>query len=387
MGEDHWAEADAKSLGVFLNGHDLGTDARRRDGARTTPSAVLFNARHGGGHLHAAPRPATGGGAGWRSSTPATRGWGTARPTRRAARCPWRRFRWSSSAVSSSVAPRATYRLQLHAGFTFADAAAARRLPRRPRGQPPLQLARAAGRARQHPRLRRRGPLAGERRARRRGRVRRPASAAARSAAMGLLLDIVPNHMAIVTPHNRWWWDVLENGTSAATPPTSTWTGTRRKPGCATSSCCPSSATTTAGCWSPASCRSTAAPTAFVVRYHEHAWPMSPALGRRRAGAARRSAASDELAFLAGAHERLDAVPHDDLAALRRRHRDKDVLQGARRAAVPRAARGGGGDRRGDRSASTANADASTASSSSRTTGSPSGAPPRATSGTAASST
>ena len=29
---------------------------------------------------------------------------------------------------------------------------------------------------------------------------------------MGIILDIVPNHMAIRGPENPWWWDVLENG-------------------------------------------------------------------------------------------------------------------------------------------------------------------------------
>ncbi len=29
---------------------------------------------------------------------------------------------------------------------------------------------------------------------------------------MGLVLDIVPNHMGICGPHNAWWWDVLKNG-------------------------------------------------------------------------------------------------------------------------------------------------------------------------------
>ena len=29
---------------------------------------------------------------------------------------------------------------------------------------------------------------------------------------LGMVLDIVPNHMAISGPENRWWWDVLENG-------------------------------------------------------------------------------------------------------------------------------------------------------------------------------
>ncbi len=32
---------------------------------------------------------------------------------------------------------------------------------------------------------------------------------------MGLLLDVVPNHMGIGTSENRWWWDVLEHGPSS----------------------------------------------------------------------------------------------------------------------------------------------------------------------------
>jgi (1->4)-alpha-D-glucan 1-alpha-D-glucosylmutase len=32
---------------------------------------------------------------------------------------------------------------------------------------------------------------------------------------LGQVLDIVPNHMAIAGRHNRWWWDVLENGRSS----------------------------------------------------------------------------------------------------------------------------------------------------------------------------
>ncbi|MBV9662246.1 MAG: malto-oligosyltrehalose synthase [Acidimicrobiales bacterium] len=34
----------------------------------------------------------------------------------------------------------------------------------------------------------------------------------ARGRALGLTVDIVPNHMAIDGQANRWWWDVLENG-------------------------------------------------------------------------------------------------------------------------------------------------------------------------------
>src|SRR5205814_8831101 len=32
---------------------------------------------------------------------------------------------------------------------------------------------------------------------------------------MGLVIDLVPNHMAISEPRNRWWWYVLENGPSS----------------------------------------------------------------------------------------------------------------------------------------------------------------------------
>ena len=32
---------------------------------------------------------------------------------------------------------------------------------------------------------------------------------------MGLLVDVVPNHMCVSHPSNRWWWDVLENGPSS----------------------------------------------------------------------------------------------------------------------------------------------------------------------------
>jgi len=37
-------------------------------------------------------------------------------------------------------------------------------------------------------------------------------AAALQKHGMGLILDIVPNHMRINDPANRWWWDVLKNG-------------------------------------------------------------------------------------------------------------------------------------------------------------------------------
>mgnify|MGYP001379941798 CR=1 FL=1 len=41
-------------------------------------------------------------------------------------------------------------------------------------------------------------------------------SAAAKTRGMGVILDIVPNHMGIGEPGNNWWMDVLENGPSSS---------------------------------------------------------------------------------------------------------------------------------------------------------------------------
>jgi (1->4)-alpha-D-glucan 1-alpha-D-glucosylmutase len=38
---------------------------------------------------------------------------------------------------------------------------------------------------------------------------------AAHAAGLGIVLDIVPNHVGLVSPHNPWWWDVLANGPQA----------------------------------------------------------------------------------------------------------------------------------------------------------------------------
>ena len=41
-------------------------------------------------------------------------------------------------------------------------------------------------------------------------------AAAARSHGLGLVLDLVPNHMGVIGAHNPWWADVLENGPASA---------------------------------------------------------------------------------------------------------------------------------------------------------------------------
>ena len=107
--------------------------------------------------------------------------------------------------------PRATYRLQLHAGFTFADAQAAlpyfvelgishlylspvlQAAPGSTHGYDVVDPDRVST------------ELGGE-------DGFRALADAARAAGLGILLDIVPNHMSIAGAGNRWWRDVLENG-------------------------------------------------------------------------------------------------------------------------------------------------------------------------------
>ena len=192
-------------------------------------------------------------------------------------------------------------------------------------------LAVPAGGAGQHPRLRRRRPPRRQRRARRRRRPRPACATRSARPGSGQVLDIVPNHMAITGPENRWWWDVLENGPSSRVRrPTSTSTGTRPRRSCATPCSCRSSATTTAGCSSAGE----------LTLDRDGGELHDPLLRPRAAGGARgRSTpllaaaaaarpASDDLAFVADAFGRLPpATAHRPARACVERHRDKEVLR------------------------------------------------------------
>lgn len=107
--------------------------------------------------------------------------------------------------------PRATYRVQFHPDFTFADAAAiadylAALGVSHLYASPYLQAAPGSTHGydvvdptRVNDEL---GGTEGHRNLCR----------TLRDLGLGQVLDIVPNHMAIGGPENAWWWDVLENG-------------------------------------------------------------------------------------------------------------------------------------------------------------------------------
>jgi (1->4)-alpha-D-glucan 1-alpha-D-glucosylmutase len=117
----------------------------------------------------------------------------------------------SAAPTAQAVVPRATYRLQFHAGFTLDDGLAVlpylQRLGISHVYCSPLMRARPGSThgydVVAHDEI---NPELGGRDAFDRF------SAALRERGMGLLLDMVPNHMGVLGGDNAWWMDVLEHG-------------------------------------------------------------------------------------------------------------------------------------------------------------------------------
>ena len=231
---------------------------------------------------------------------------------------------------------RATYRLQLHAGFGFSDAAAIT-------GyladlgishvylSPVLQAAKGSthGYDVVDPSAVNE-ELGGDQ-----GHLE--LQAALGRAGLGQILDVVPNHMAVATRDNRWWWDVLENGPSSVyagyfdvdwgTPEAGHVHGNSvvllpilgdhygRE--------------LEAGRFGLEHCQGT-----FTLRYYEQQVPIAPrSLEPLVAKAARRlprgvdPAVRAELASIGTALGRLPPSWATDRASVKERHRDKEVLR------------------------------------------------------------
>ena len=110
--------------------------------------------------------------------------------------------------------PTATYRLQLHAGFTFQDATELvpylAQLGISDLYLSPILMARPGSPhgydVTDHSRI---NPELGS------DSDYDALATAAQQAGLGIVLDVVPNHMCVSHPSNQWWMDVLENGVSS----------------------------------------------------------------------------------------------------------------------------------------------------------------------------
>jgi (1->4)-alpha-D-glucan 1-alpha-D-glucosylmutase len=144
---------------------------------------------------------------------------------------------------------------------------------------------------------------------------------------LGQVLDFVPNHMAITGPENPWWWDVLENGPSSRyaayfdvdwDPPE-----TRLR----NVVLLPVLGNHYGHVLEAGELRLERRGAVFTVRYHDHAFPVSPRSLDATLGAAAERCQSDGLAFLADACGRLPLSTATDWASVHRRHRDREVLR------------------------------------------------------------
>jgi (1->4)-alpha-D-glucan 1-alpha-D-glucosylmutase len=219
----------------------------------------------------------------------------------------------------SGLTPRATYRIQLHADFGFDDAA--RLVPYLAQlgishvyCSPILQA--VAGSTHgydvvDHTALR--DELGGAS-----GFARLSRAAAAHD--IGLVIDIVPNHMALAGAANRWWWDVLEDGPASrfADYFDIDWSAGPGEQ--APSVLMPVLGDHYGRILERGELQVAREGGAFVVRYHDHEVPLSPRSLHdivRAAGARAKSPVLEELA------DRLEALPlatATDAALVEARH-------------------------------------------------------------------
>ncbi len=147
------------------------------------------------------------------------------------------------------------------------------------------------------------------------------------SLGLGLVMDLVPNHMAIVGKENPWWWDVLENG------PTSLyaryfdvdWEASEER--WPNKVLLPVLGNHYGRVLEAGEIDLIHQEGEFTVRYFEKAFPVAPFSLAEMLLRAARTCGSDLLAFLARCQERFASYPILGTDAIEQRHRDRRVLR------------------------------------------------------------
>lgn len=223
--------------------------------------------------------------------------------------------------------PLATYRIQLHSGFTFDDAAhildyLANLGVTHLYSSPCLQAVQGSTHGYDvvsHTRVNR--ELGGEE------GHERLAQALHRSG-MGRVLDIVPNHMAVAGDENEWWWDVLENGRSSryASYFDVDWDPGETRFG--NTILLPILGEHFGRVLENGEIRLERQQADFSIRYFDHVFPVDPRSLAPLITKAGEDIASPELSFLAEALGSLPLPSSTDRQSIRRRHRNKEVIRG-----------------------------------------------------------
>jgi (1->4)-alpha-D-glucan 1-alpha-D-glucosylmutase len=221
--------------------------------------------------------------------------------------------------------PVASYRLQLHAGFGFDDAAAVADYLRdlgisHVYCSPYLQAAPGSTHGYDvvdHHRVNEElgGSEAHERFSKRLGECH-----------LGQVLDIVPNHMAISGRRNRWWWDVWENGPSSRYAPYFDINWQPRDEKLRNRLLIPLLGDHYGRALARGEIQLKRRAAEFVVTYFDNEFPMSPRSLPPILCAAAQETGSEYLAFLADSISRLPIFTSTDQASKLARHRDKTII-------------------------------------------------------------
>ncbi len=225
-----------------------------------------------------------------------------------------------------ATAPRATYRIQFHPGYTLYDAVGIaaylaalgishlyaspylQAVPGSTHGYDvvdPGRVNKELGGAEGH----------------------RALCQALREQGLGQILDVVPNHMAITNQENTWWRDVLENGPSSAYAAYFDVDWNPPEERLSNKILVPVLGDHYGRILEAGEIRLTHEKGRFEVLYHDQRFPAAP---RSLVGILNRGAelsGSQELAFLADALYGLPLPTATDLESTTRRHRDKEVIR------------------------------------------------------------
>ncbi len=143
---------------------------------------------------------------------------------------------------------------------------------------------------------------------------------------MGHVIDVVPNHMAIASRQNPWWWDVLENGPSSryATYFDVDWESSdERWPN---KILLPVLGDHYGRILEDGQLQLRHQSGVFTLNYHEHTFPIDPSSLSGLLHRVAQTCQSEILGFLAESHARIPRPTVTARQFVERRHRDKAVL-------------------------------------------------------------
>ncbi len=144
---------------------------------------------------------------------------------------------------------------------------------------------------------------------------------------MGIILDIVPNHMAIRGPENPWWWDVLENGQASRYSRYFDVDWHSDSEDRSNLILLPILGNHYGIVLENGELKIKHQNGRFTLNYYENVFPIAPRSLSIILDLAWQESEINELGYLAGAFEQLPHASSGEVEKIQRRHRDKAVLE------------------------------------------------------------